>query len=217
MNLDERRERLVELCEMESRLLSCLDDVRAARQRADIELQEAARADMNLRSAPRIVPAPKKRSRTVKLSDAREAAVRLHSFVASELAVELDCSPRQARVLMAQLTDVVHVEGILAGEPYYRCVIPAGLQGDDRPSSVTAGDLAASRGQQVTQSLVGMVACADLRPVVSEALRQGWRLVHRKGAKHPLRLVRDGREPIGLPSTPRNPGAAAKRLRDQLA
>jgi hypothetical protein len=215
MNLDERRERLVELCEMESRLLSCLEDVRAARQRADIELQEAARADLDLRSAPRIVAAPKK-SRTVKLSDAREAAVRLHSFVASELAVELDCSPRQARVLMAQLTDVVHTEGILAGEPYYRCVIPAGLS-EDRPCSVTAGDLAASRGQQVTQSLVGMVACADLRPVVSEALRQGWRLVHRKGAKHPLRLVRDGREPIGLPSTPRNPGAAAKRLRDQLA
>lgn len=215
MNLEQRRERLVELCEMESRLLSCLDDVRAARQRADIELQEAARADLDLRSAPRLAPAPKQ-SRTVKLSDAREAAIALHRFVASELAAELGCSPRQARVLMAQLSDIVHTEGTMAGEPYYRCVIPAGLS-EDRPSSVTAGDLAATRGQQVTQSLVGMVACADLRPVVSDALRQGWRLVHRKGAKHPLRLVRDGREPIGLPSTPRNPGAAAKRLRDQLA
>lgn len=215
MNLDERRDRLVELCEMERRLLSCLEDVRAARQRADIELQQAARADLDLRAAPRPAPAPRQ-MRAVKLADAREAAIALHSFVASELAAELGCSPRQARVLMAQLSDVVHTEGVLAGEPYYRCVIPAGLD-DDRPSSVTAGDLAASRGQQVPQSLVGMVACADLRPIVSDALRQGWRLTHRKGAKHPLRLVREGCEPIGLPSTPRNPSAAAKRLRDRLA
>jgi hypothetical protein len=219
LTLDERRDLQLELQEMERRLLECLADVRRASQVAAVELQEAARADLNLRGLDaRRVPAPRRtQAAVVTLDELRDAAIRMRRFVPSELAAELGCTTREARVHLQRIGDVVTQDGAVAGEPLYHCVVPAGLAAVAEPMRVAAGDLKARRRQEVKQTMVGMVKCAELRPIVSDALADGWRLVHRPRAKHPLRLVRDGCQPIGLPSTPRSPSMAAKRLREQLA
>jgi hypothetical protein len=218
LTLDERRDLQLELQEMERRLLECLADVRRASELAAVELREASRADLNLRSLDaRRVPAPRQvKTTVVTLGELRDAAIRMRRFVPSELAAELGCTTREARVHLTRIGDVVTLDGDAAGEPLYQCVLPAGFEAVDESTRVVVGDMRARRRQEIKQTMVGMVKCAELRPIVSDALADGWRLVHRPRAKHPLRLVRDGRQPIGLPSTPRSPSMAAKRLRDQL-
>jgi hypothetical protein len=215
VNLDELRDHQIELRAMESRLLACLVDVRGAIERTEEEIEQASRAELRLRSLDeRRKPRHKARLQPiVALEDLRAAAARLQRFVASELAAELGCSPARARQQLARITDVVQRDGIVNGQPRYRYV---GATAEPQ-TTVTVGDLAVRRREEVRQPMLSMVACKDLRPVVSDALNDGWRLVLHKGARHHLRLEREGRKPIGLPTTPRNPSVAAKRLRRQLA
>jgi hypothetical protein len=204
---------------MERRLLSCLDDVRSTSERAEAELQEAARADLHLRPlGSRRPPRPRRQLRVVAIEDARDAVARLGRFVLSEFAAEIECPRQQARRHLERVNDLWQLDGFVAGEPRYCYVAPPAIQ-SPAPARGTpvAGDMRAKRGQLASRPLVGMIACTDLRPIVSKALQDGWRLEHRKGAKHPLRLVRDGHQPIGLPSTPRSPSEAARQLRRQLA
>jgi hypothetical protein len=210
--------------------LSCLADVRSTSERAEAELREAARADLNLRPlGSRRPPRPERQLRVVALEDVRDAVARLDRFVLSEFAAEIGCTRQQARRQLERVNDLWQLDGFVAGVPRYCYVAPPA---DVSPAPVAppadvspapargtprAGDMRAKRGQLASRPLVGMIACTDLRPIVSQALQNGWHLEHRKGAKHPLRLVREGRQAIGLPSTPRNPSEAARQLRRQLA
>jgi hypothetical protein len=212
VSLDELREHQLALREMESRLLACLVDVQGAIKRTEGDIEQASRSELALRSLDARRPKAQQRTRPgfIEVADLRAAAARLGRFVAAELGAELGCSTARAREQLQRITDVVTRDGFVAGQPRYRYV------GEPEPTTASVGDLAVRRRLVVSQPRVDMVACKDLRPIVTQALADGWRLVHHKGARHPLRLCREERQII-LPSTPRNPSAAARRLRRQLA
>jgi hypothetical protein len=225
LTVDDLRDRCVELAAVEAQLEEALEDVRQAQVIARAQLHKRAREDMDRRplgvvaererrapAAP--APAP------IASEDVRDAIVKFGRFVLDELAAELGCSTRQAAKELAKFSHLVTQRGRIAGKKAWEYVAPDGpgeaFLAQQRLAPPVSRELPVIRdNQDIAQSLIGMVTPKQLREVAREAIAAGWTLKHGSG-KHPMRLVREGRAPVGLASTPTNPDGAAKAVRRKL-
>lgn len=200
------------------------------------DLLEAAAADMRLVSLEHLTPEPNGYvARFRRIEELRDAAVKLKHFTASEYAAVLRCTTARATQELIRLDrehpGMVVKDGYCRGARMYRYVPPtapgAAFDAQQRElkqqrenggggAGPRVGDMArAAGGTGIQQSMLRSIRDKEVRKVAREALDNGWELVQRSGA-HPMRLVRRGRDPVPLHTSPRNSGNAAKVLRDEL-
>lgn len=155
----------------------------------------------------------------------RRIARELGTFTVSEFAAELDCSKPTAKRRIDGLVaeEILKPAGRFSGSPVFEYVKPteAGVAFEQqqrlgRPViKLPEPERLGERPRDIKQSSIGGIRDKLIKEVAREAIANGWELVDKGTSGHHHRLVRDT-DWVELPSTPRNPGDTADRLRRRL-